>query len=214
MAGCAASDLKMQCKGKRSPASMNLSFQCSVLHLYCKWWYIFFVTKYRFTCSVLYLKWWIFLMPGRGRKKGLRWDCQSPTGTRDVPSPLHTSWAVFTTALPLTRLSTSASDVTTERLKACLRSPKHQSGANLVCVCVSCHKEIECQGLEEISGHSPCTVPQDKAILVLSWTVIALEVGISLSFVCLIDFVLVTRPGITQESVNTYFHCGPRDIGL
>ena len=23
--------------------------------------------------------------------------------------------------------------------------------------------------------------------------------------------ILVTRPGITQESVNTYFRCGPRD---
>ena len=29
--------------------------------------------------------------------------------------------------------------------------------------------------------------------------------------VCLFVLVLVTRPRITQESVNAYFHCGPRD---
>ena len=31
-------------------------------------------------------------------------------------------------------------------------------------------------------------------------------------FVCL--FVLVTRPGITQETLNSSFHCGPRDVDL
>ena len=31
------------------------------------------------------------------------------------------------------------------------------------------------------------------------------------SDVCL---VLVTRPVIVQESVNTYFHCGPRDMPI
>ena len=32
--------------------------------------------------------------------------------------------------------------------------------------------------------------------------------------VCLFIFVLVTRPGITQASVNTYFHCSLRDRPL
>lgn len=89
------------------------------------------------------LKWWYFLMPGRFLKKGWRCCCQSPTGTKDVPSSLPINWAWFTQALSFTTVSNSCSDDTAWRLNAFLRRPKHPSGANFVWPGIKKFNEID-----------------------------------------------------------------------
>lgn len=70
----------------------------------------------------------------RGRQAGDRCFCHSYAGTKDSPSSLPTSWAWLQAALPFATDSMHDTELTTWHLNTCLRRPKHQSGANLVCL--------------------------------------------------------------------------------
>lgn len=80
-------------------------------------------------------RWWSFFMPLKAcrLKNGAKYSAQSYWGTITVPSSLPTSWAWFTTADELTTSTMSSRHPTLVLRKRCFSSPKHQSGANLVC---------------------------------------------------------------------------------
>ena len=83
--------------------------------------------------SEVIVKWCCFLIWGILRKCGARYPTQSKEVTIGVPSSVPVSCVVFDIADCSIVLAMSAKQPTLVLRSLCFASPKHQSGANLVC---------------------------------------------------------------------------------
>ena len=89
-------------------------------------------TKMQPGCAESNRRWWSFLIPGTFVQKVLKYSCQSYVVTKALPSSRPVGWATLTVADSFTTPTKSVRPPTFVLLYFFLRSPKHQSGLNLV----------------------------------------------------------------------------------